>query len=403
MELIERKSYTDQILHRLGKGLIIALTGQRRVGKSSILKLIQNTLKQNSNNNIIYINKDKDEFQSIKDNVSFSNHVAQNLSKDKNNYLLVDEIQNIQSFELTLRSLQADNECDIIITGSNSRILSSELSTYLSGRYIEIHILSLSYSEFLSFHNINDSQESITSYLDLGGLPQLRAIGLNDIDFIDSYLQDVCNTVVLKDIVERYNIRNITLLNNLIEFISDNIGKPISATSIAKYLKSQRIDTTAYGVLNYISYLCNSFIINKVKRFDIHGKRLFESNEKYYFEDLGLRNCIVKSHHHVRDIEKLIENAVYLHLRRIGFDVYVGQIRNAEIDFIAQKRSQTIYIQATYLLASEDTIKREFGNLRLIKDNYPKYVISLDNLFDESNDNGIIHMNLRKFLQLSDL
>lgn len=402
MELIERKSYTDRILHSLGKGLIIALTGQRRVGKSSILKLLRNTLTQN-NNNVIYINKDKDEFHSINDNKSFSKYVAQHLSNDKNNYLLVDEIQNIESFELTLRSLQADNECDIVITGSNSKILSSELSTYLAGRFVEIHIQSLSYNEFLSFQNIEDSQESIISYLDLGGLPQLRTIGLNDIDFIDDYLQDVRNTVVLKDIIERYKIRNITLLNNLIEFISDNIGKPISATNIARYLKSQRIDTTAYGVLNYINYLCSSFIINRVKRYDIHGKRLFESNEKYYFEDLGIRNSIMKSHHHVGDIEKLIENAIYLHLRNMGYVVYVGQLRNTEIDFIAQKRNRTIYIQATYLLASQETIEREFGNLKLIKDNHPKYVVSLDNLFEQTNDNGIIHINLRKFLQLSDL
>ena len=306
MELHDRTRYTDKLLEYVTKGLIIALTGQRRVGKSCIIKLVINRLKNNPKNNIIYINKEKSDFDSLVSNVEFGEYVNENIQEGKDNFLFVDEIQNIKNFELTLRSLQADNECHIMITGSNAKMFSSELATYLSGRYIEFHIQSLNYQEFLEFHGLQKGEDSLLKYLDFGGLPQLGALNLSNHELIYSYLQDVFNTIVLKDIVERQNIRNVTVLNNLITFIANNIGKLISANSIAKAIRQTYPSTSASGILNYIEYLCNAFIINRVNRYDIRGKQIFENNDKFYFEDLGLRN-ILTGHNHAKDIKKIIE------------------------------------------------------------------------------------------------
>ncbi len=402
MELHDRKQYTEKLLQYITKGLIIALTGQRRVGKSCIIKLIINILKDNPRNNVIYINKEKSDFDNIVSNVEFGKYVKNNLNSEKDNYLFVDEVQNIKNFELTLRSLQADDECHIMITGSNAKMFSSELATYLSGRYIEFHIQSLSYQEFLDFHGLSHGEESLLKYLDFGGLPQLAALNISNDELIYSYLHDVFNTIVLKDIVERQDIRNVTVLNNLITFIANNIGKLVSTNSITKSVRQTFPSASASGMSSYLEYLCNAFIINRVNRFDIRGKQIFENNDKFYFEDLGLRN-ILTGHNHAKDIEKLIENAVYLHLKNLGFNVFVGQLYNSEIDFVAVKNSNPIYIQATYLLFSDETIKREFGNLKMIKDNFPKYVVSMSPNFANVSEEGIIHVHLQKFLEMREL
>lgn len=398
MKLINRPQYTDKIRPSIGKGLIIVLTGQRRVGKSCILQqLIQETgFKQQ--NNIIYINKEKTEFDFIKSHKELTLYVNEHLDHTKENYLFIDEIQEIIEFERTLRSLQADDECNIIVTGNNAKMLSSELSTVLSGRYMEFHIQSLNYKEFQEFHQLEDIDSSLMKYLTYGGLPQLYRIGIENQDLAQDYLHNIYNTIILKDVIAREQIRNVPFLENLISFISDSTGKIISASSISKYMKTQQIEVTTTVILNYLAYFCNAFIINKVPRYDIHGKRLLESSEKYYFEDLGLRNALTGSNQ-IGDIEKLIENAIYLHLKSQGFTVSVGQFRQMEIDFVAKKNGQTIYVQATYLLASEDTIEREFGNLQLIKDNYPKYVISLDPFHKVNDREGITQLHLREFLR----
>ena len=217
------------------------------------------------------------------------------MADDKRNYLLIDEVQDIEGFERTLRSLNADEECQIIVTGSNAKMLSSELSTYLGGRYIDIHVNSLSYREFLKFHGLEDSQESVEKYLTFGGLPHLYRLGLENEDMIWEYLQNIYNTIVLKDVVQRENLRNVTLFENLMAFLSDNTGQLVSATSIAKYLKSQRVEITPLTAINYIRAAANAYIVNKVARYDIHGKKLLESNDKFYFEDLGLRNLLPTS------------------------------------------------------------------------------------------------------------
>jgi Predicted ATPase (AAA+ superfamily) len=398
MNIINRPDYTDKVLRLFGKGLIIALTGQRRVGKSFIMKQVINQLSVDDNNNIIYVDKEDELFHSISTHTELTQYVKEHLIADKTNYLFIDEVQNIKEFELTLRSLHSQEACEIVITGSNAKMLSSELSTYLSGRCMEYYIQSLDYTEFLKFHQLPDNDQSLISYLTYGGMPQLYRIGLQEEDLVNDYLQNVYNTIILKDIVEREDIRNAPLLKNLVRFVSDNVGKPFSATNIVNYLKSQRVDSSTKVIINYLDYLCNAFIIHRVSRYDIHGKRLFEVNDKYYFEDIGIRNSLVQGGL-AQSMEKVIENAIYLHLTRLGYNVTVGYLQKAEIDFVATKGEQTIYVQATYLLANEETVTREFGNLALIKDNFPKYVVSMDSLYSGTNFQGIHHMHLRDFLR----
>lgn len=398
MEIISRKTYIDHVLKFLNRGMMIALTGQRRVGKSYILRELAEKIQQlNPEANIIYINKEKRKFDSIKTDADLSDYLADKLIDGADNYLLIDEVQDITGFENTLRSLNADEECQIIVTGSNAKMLSSELSTYLGGRYIDIHIQSLSYREFLDFHKLNDSTESLEKYLSFGGLPHLYRLGLENIDMIWEYVQNIYNTIVLKDVVQREGLRNITLFENLMAYVSDNTGQIVSATSISKYLKSQHVELTPLSAINYLAAAANAYIVNKVRRYDIHGKRLLESNDKYFFEDLGLRNLLVGSNR-TKDIEKLMENAVYLHLKSLGYRVDVGALPNGEIDFVAEKGGKTIYIQVAYLLTNDATVEREFGNLMKIPDNYPKYVVSMDPIVKPRDFEGITHLPLRAFL-----
>ena len=400
MKIIDRKSYTEHVMRFVDKGMMIALTGQRRVGKSYILaRLAEIIADQDTEANIIYINKEKKRFADIRDDNDLSDYVDSRLADDKRNYLLIDEVQDIEGFERTLRSLNADEECQIIVTGSNAKMLSSELSTYLGGRYIDIHVNSLSYREFLKFHGLEDSQESVEKYLTFGGLPHLYRLGLENEDMIWEYLQNIYNTIVLKDVVQRENLRNVTLFENLMAFLSDNTGQLVSATSIAKYLKSQRVEITPLTAINYIRAAANAYIVNKVARYDIHGKKLLESNDKFYFEDLGLRNLLVGSNR-AKDVEKVMENAVYLHLKQLGYKLTVGVLANGEIDFVAEKNGKIVYFQVAYLLSEESTIEREFGNLAKIDDNYPKYVVSMDPLSRPRDYEGITQLSLRQFLMM---
>lgn len=399
MEIISRPNYIDHVLRFLDKGMIIALTGQRRVGKSYILRQLYQILKDSiPDSNVIYINKEKKQFADIKTDEDLSAYVDRNYLKEAKNYLLIDEVQDIDGFENTLRSLNSDEECQIIVTGSNAKMMSSELSTYLGGRYIDIHVQSLSYREFLEFHKLEDNSESLDKYLSFGGLPHLFRLGLENTDMVWEYIQNIYNTIVLKDVVQRENLRNITLFENLMAFISDNTGQLVSATSLSKYLKSQKVELTPLSAINYLRAASNAYIINKVPRYDIHGKKLLETNDKYYFEDLGLRNLLVGSNR-TRDIEKVMENTVYLHLKSLGYKLTVGLLPNGEIDFVAEKNGKTVYFQVAYLIADDKTIEREFGNLLKIQDNYPKYVVSMDSIHGAANYDGITHLSLRTFLK----
>lgn len=258
-------------------------------------------------------------------------------------------------------------------------------------------IFRLCYQEFLAFHQLEDSDDSLRRYIQYGGLPGLTKIGLNLQDAGD-YQHDVYSTVLLKDIILRNQIRNVPFLENLVRFLADNTGKIISANNIAKYMKSQGSNVTSTVVINYIKYLCDAYILHRVGRYDIHGKRLFEANDKFYFEDHGIRNSLVGGSRE-GDIEKVIESIVHNHLISLGYVVTVGQLQAGEIDFVCQSSDgQRVYVQASYVVADDQTRKREFGNLRQIKDNYPKYVVSMTPMVDRADADGITHLNLRQFL-----
>ena len=398
MATIRRQSYIDKIEKYLGKETIIVLVGQRRVGKSCILKMIRDEKMADSDNNVIYIDKEKWQYDAIQTYRDLNEYIEKHWANDKYNYILIDEVQDIEEFERSVRSFRTEPNTDIIITGSNASMLSNELSTLIGGRYKEIYIQSLSYNEFLEFHNLSDNDESLSLYIQYGGMPGLAKIGLEE-DDAREYQIDIYHTVLLKDVIMRNQIRNVPFLENLVRFLADNIGKLISANSIAKYMKSQGESITSSVVINYISFLCEAYILHKVNRYDIHGKRVFENNDKFYFEDNGVRNAIAGGTRE-GDIEKVIENIIYEHLIRLGYQVYVGQLQAGEIDFVCTKpEGQRIYVQASFIIAEQATREREFGNLRSIKDNYPKYVISMTPLLTKNDDDGITQIHLRKFLR----
>lgn len=398
MATIIRQAYIDKIEKYLGKETIIVLVGQRRVGKSYMMKTVRDQKASNPDNNIIYIDKEKREFDSIRNYQDLNQYIDEHFVTSKHNYILIDEIQDITEFERSIRSFRTEPNTDIIITGSNAKMLSNELSTLIGGRYKEIYIQSLSYEEFLVFHQLPDNDDSLAKYIQYGGLPGLAKIGLEE-DDAREYQMDIFHTVLLKDVIMRNQIRNVPFLENLVRFLADNTGKLISANSIAKYMKSQGESITSTVIINYISFLCEAYILHKVNRFDIHGKRIFETNDKFYFEDNGIRNALAGGTRE-GDIEKVIENIIYQHLIRLGYQVYVGQLQAGEIDFVCTKPDgQRIYVQASYIIADMATREREFGNLRAINDNYPKYVISMTPLLTRNDDNGITHLHLRKFLK----
>lgn len=398
MATIIRQAYIDKIEKYLGKETIIVLVGQRRVGKSYMMKIVRDQKASNPVNNIIYIDKEKREFDSIRNYQDLNQYIDEHFVASKHNYILIDEIQDITEFERSIRNFRTEPNTDIIITGSNAKMLSNELSTLIGGRYKEIYIQSLSYEEFLVFHQLPDNDDSLAKYIQYGGLPGLAKIGLEE-DDAREYQMDIFHTVLLKNVIMRNQIRNVPFLENLVRFLADNTGKLISANSIAKYMKSQGESITSTVIINYISFLCEAYILHKVNRFDIHGKRIFETNDKFYFEDNGIRNALAGGTRE-GDIEKVIENIIYQHLIRLGYQVYVGQLQAGEIDFVCTKPDgQRIYVQASYIIADMATREREFGNLRAINDNYPKYVISMPPLLTRNDDNGITHLHLRKFLK----
>ena len=397
MDILTRQHYADIVDSWIGKGNIIALVGSRRVGKSYILKDFIQRHSRDENSNIIYVDKEKKNFKSIKNKDDLDTWIEERFVPGKHNYILIDEVQEIESFEDSVCSWYSEDDTDVLITGSNSDLLSGELATRLSGRHVEIRVHPLTYMEFLQFHNLPDSDESLMTYLNYGGLPGLRTVGLDNEEQVWAYLASVFNTIMLKDIIERYDIRNIPFLNNLIAFYADTTGKLTSANSISKYMKSQNEKVSSNLILLYRSFYSEAFLIDVVSRYDIHGKKIFESNEKIYWDDIGLRN-LKASGGMDSYIEKVIENAVYKQLSFLGYDIKVGVLNAGEVDFVCTKSGQTIYVQASYIIAEDTTRKREFGPLEKIRDNYPKYVISATPYLTQRNENGIIHLSLRKFL-----
>jgi len=397
-EYIERPLYIDRIKPYIGKNLIKVLTGQRRVGKSYLMMQIRDLIRENEpGTRIIYINKELHEFSMITDNVSLLEYVNRQHARKGKVALFIDEIQDIDSFEKALRDLVTRKNFDIYCTGSNARLLSGELATLLSGRYIEIRVYGLSYPEYIMFRDIKDSAETFRTYLREGGLPFLIHMG-SDVHVVNEYLNTIYNTILLKDVVARYNIRNVKFMENLVLFLAGNIGSIVSARKISEYLKSQKINISIQVVIDYLGYLESSFLIHRVRRSGIMGKRIFEIGEKYFFSDIGIRNVIAG--YNPTDIHKILENVVFLHLRIAGYDVTVGSEGGREIDFIASRGGKRIYVQVAYLLEKPETAEREFGNLLDIRDNFPKYVVTMDELNETNSYLGIHRMHVKDFCRM---
>jgi uncharacterized protein len=391
----QRALYLKKIEPHIRKSIIKVLVGHRRSGKSSMmLNIMEMIAKADAKANIIYLNKEFYEFDHIRDYHGLQSFFEEKYQESGNNYFFVDEIQEISQFEKCIRNIFAKNLADIYISGSNSDILSGELATMLSGRYVEIRIHPLSYPEFLDFFGLPEDTDSFSRYLQQGGMPGLMYIH-NSRESENDYLKGILSTVLLKDVVARYNIRNVSFLENLVRYVSGNVGTVVSAKNISNFLKSQRISVSPNLVLDYLSHLGSAFIINKVPRMEVAGKKVFEVGEKYYFEDIGLRNLLAGFR--PGDMGKILENVVYNHLVVAGYKVYVGQVGVKDIDFVAERNGETIYVQVCYLLSGEKVMEREFGNLLSIPDNYKKYVVSMDSYTASNTYKGIEHWSVPAF------
>ena len=389
-----RKYYLEKIKPFVNKQIIKVILGQRRVGKSYFLLQIKDFILSQTDANVIYINKERLEFKDIVDYQTLYDYVKQHSEAKKLNVLFLDEVQEISGFERALRSLLAEGNYDIYITGSNSRLLSGELASILTGRFVQITMFPLTYAEFLEFHGLADSFESFDKYLIFGGMPYLINLPLEQ-DATREYLQNLYQSILLKDVVQRFKVRNVDFLQRLAQFIALNVGSYISAKRIRDYLKSQGINISVNLVLDYLHYLETAFLVSRVKRFDLQGKQVLEVGEKVYFTDFGLRNSITD--YRPEDVNKALENVVYNQLRVLGYQVFVGKLKDLEIDFIAKRGEEKIYLQVAYSLSDEKVIDREFGNLQKIKDNYPKYVITNDTVSFGIRE-GIKHLKVREFL-----
>ena len=393
--LKKRKGYIDRIKPFMQKSVAKVLTGQRRVGKSFLLyQLIEEILGEEPDANIIYVNLEDFTFSSQQTAEDLHPYIISHSKEKVKNYIFIDEIQDIPGFEKVIRSLLLNEDNDIYITGSNAKMLSGELATYLSGRYIEFKIYSLSYSEFLEFHGLTESETSYELYSRYGGLPYLLNLPLED-ETVNEYLKSVYSTIVFRDVVSRYKLRNTLFLEKLIQFLSENIGNLFSAKNISDYLKSQHTTISVNQIQSYTEYLNNAFLIHRVERYDLIGKRVFEIGEKYYFENMGIRNIVIG--YRITDKAKILENLVYNHLLYKGYDIKVGYYGDKEIDFIGEKNGEKLYIQVALKIDSDKTAEREFGNLLKIQDNYPKIVITED-IFNGNSYQGIRHCPIRQFL-----
>ncbi|MDE6577042.1 MAG: ATP-binding protein [Muribaculaceae bacterium] len=394
-DIIPRYHYLNKIIPYINRGIIKILTGQRRVGKSYILKLVEGHIRKiEPDANFININLEDFAFSHITDSRSLHQEITERLSEKKKNYIFIDEIQEIEGFDKVIRSLILDNRNDVYITGSNSAMLSSEIASRLAGRSIEIRIHPLIYSEFLDFHSLKDSEQSIDLYLRYGGMPYLR--NLPSTSTWNEYLVGISEALVYRDIVSRYSIRNNDFLKRLMLFLADNIGQIFTAKRIADYLKSQRISNSVNTILTYANYICEAYLINKVRRWDIEGKKYFEIGEKYFYEDLGIRNAIIG--YRPMDIGGLLENAVYNKLIYDGYEVKIGVLSSGrEIDFIGEKDGEKCYVQVALNVNDSSTAKREFGNLSEIPDNYKKIVVTLRDYAPNTLE-GIKMVSLRQFM-----
>ena len=393
--IYNRDSYINRIKPFMRTNTIKVMVGHRRVGKSYILYQLINLINsEESNANIIYINKEDLDFDFIRTYRDLYSYVKDRLLEERRNYIFIDEIQEIEDFHLAIRSLALNDNNDIYITGSNSKMLSSELANELGGRYVEFKIYSLSYMEFLQFHKLDNDDESLEKYIHFGGLPYLINILMEE-QIVMEYVKSVYSTIVLRDVIQRKNIRNTIFLEQLIRFLADNTGSLFSSKSISDFLKSQNVKLASNQVSEYADYLAEAFVVHRIGRYDVIGKRFFEIGEKYFFENMGIRNAVAG--YKIQDRAKRIENVVCNHLIYCGYEVKVGTMMSEEIDFVCTRNGETMYVQVSAELSRQETIDREFGNLLKIKDNYPKIVVSGERSFGNTYQ-GIKHVYIRDFL-----
>lgn len=398
--MINREIYMKRIRPFINTELIKVFTGIRRSGKSVMLELVKNELKKSgvSEKKILYINFEQFSNSELLDAKILHKRIVEfQKNADGKIYLFFDEIQEVEGWEKCINSCRVDFDCDIYITGSNAKLLSGELATYLAGRYVEFVIYPFSFAEFLEMNRLKnpqiDKSACFMQFLKTGGMPFLANF-LGDDSAKNQYLMDIYNSVVLKDVVKRNNIRDVDTLERIIVYAFSNIGHIFSATSLSKYFKSENRKISHDTILNYLKFCADAFLIYKISRYDLEGKKILTVNEKYYCADHGLREAVFGKN--IQNIDQILENIVCLELLRRNFKVFVGKKNDAEIDFIAEKNGSKIYVQVAYLLASEETVRREFSVYELIKDNFPKYVVSMDEL--DFSRNGIIHKNIRDFL-----
>ena len=393
--IVKREDYLKRVLPFIDKNLIKVFTGQRRVGKSYLLfQIMDYLLERDPQAAIVYINKEDIAFSAIQTAQDLHDYVLQQKSNTTKTYVFIDEIQDIENFETALRSLLLHEDLDLYCTGSNAKLLSGDIAGYLSGRAIEMVVYSLSYTEFLVFHSLKDTDKTLEMYFKYGGLPYLKNLVLEEA-VVFEYLKNIYNTIVYRDIINRFSIRNVSFLEQLVLFFASNIGSLFSAKKISDFLKSQRINMASNQVQTYSDYLVNAFLIHRVSRYDLIGKRIFETGEKYYFENLGIRNALWG--YRLEDRAKIMENVVYNHLLFRGYQVQVGNLGPLEIDFVAQRTGERLYVQVALSINEPQTMEREFGNLKKINDNFPKVVVTLDS-FQGNTHEGILTIDLRSFL-----
>ncbi len=395
MDTINREQYINKLISLKDKNIIKVLTGIRRCGKSTILKEYKNYLLKNGVNekNIIFINFEDYNYSEFLDQEKLHNYIIENTDRKNKNYIFLDEIQNVDKFEKCINSLFLRDYLDIYIAGSNSYMLSGELATYLTGRYIQIHVLPLSFKEYISYYGENDELKKYNEYITYGGFPYLINLKNNNekIDYLDS----IYNTVIMKDVISRKKVNDTLMLESICRFLFDSIGSSISVKKISDTLSSNGRKNSVHTIEEYLNALLESYILYKVNRYDIKGKELLKTQEKYYLSDLGLRTYLLGNKYN-KDLGHILENVVFLELKRRGYKIYIGKNNTSEIDFVVEDIDDLIYIQVALTLRDENTLKRELKALENIQDNHRKYIITLD--YDTNNYDGIKQISVFDFL-----
>ena len=391
-----------QIRPFMNRPFVKVIAGIRRCGKSVVLQLIAEELERQGvdREHIVYMNFESFEWMDIADAKALYLHIKDKVEKAGGKvYILLDEIQEVKDWDRAVNSFMADWDVDIYVTGSNSRLLSSELSTYLAGRYVSFHIMPLSFSEYLLFHAIKPDnkanlREEFQKYLRMGGFPAVHTADYG-YEAIYKLVYDIYSSVILRDTIQRHGIRNVELLERVVRFVFDNVGSRLNAKNIADYFKSQQRRVDINTVYNYLDALQGAFIIQRVPRYDIKGKEQLQTNEKYFVSDLSLIYAVMG--YKDRMISGALENIVYWEMRRRGYDTFIGKQDSREVDFVGIRRDEKIYVQVTYRMESDATVEREFAPLLAVNDHYPKYVVSMDDLWQD-NIEGVRHRHIADFL-----